>query len=50
MTTVDDGDVVVRYADPGHHAEQVSVWAHLSPGKGNGEVLYAAPLEMTSQN
>jgi enterochelin esterase-like enzyme len=27
-TTVDGDDVVVRYADPGHHADQVSVWAH----------------------
>jgi enterochelin esterase-like enzyme len=32
VTTVDGGDVVVRYADPEHHAEQVSVWAHLRLG------------------
>jgi enterochelin esterase-like enzyme len=32
VTTVDGGDVVVRYADPGHHAEHVSVWAHLRLG------------------
>ncbi len=28
ITSVDGDDVVVRYADPEHHAEQVSVWAH----------------------
>ena len=26
---MDGDDVVVRYADPEHHADQVSVWAHL---------------------
>lgn len=31
-TTVDGGDVVVRYADPEHHAQHVSVWAHLRLG------------------
>ena len=32
MTTVEGDDVVVRYADPGHHAAQVSVWTHLRLG------------------
>jgi len=32
VTTVDGGDVVVRYADPEHRAERVSVWAHLHLG------------------
>ena len=32
MTEVDGDDVVVRYADPEHHAEQVTVWAHLRLG------------------
>ena len=32
ITSVDGDDVVVRYADPEHHAEQVSVWAHLRLG------------------
>ncbi len=31
-TTVDGDDVVVRYADPDHHADHVSVWAHLHLG------------------
>jgi enterochelin esterase family protein len=32
VTSVDDEDVVVRYADPEHRADQVSVWAHLRLG------------------
>jgi enterochelin esterase-like enzyme len=32
VTTVDGEDIVVRYADPGHHASKVSVWAHLHLG------------------
>ncbi len=32
MTTVDGGDVVVRYADPEHRAHHVAVWAHLHLG------------------
>ena len=32
LTSVDGDDVVVRYADPEHRAEQVSVWAHLQLG------------------
>jgi len=32
VTTVEGDDVVVRYADPGHHAAQVSVWTHLRLG------------------
>ncbi len=31
-TEVDGDDVVVRYADPGHTASRVSVWAHLHLG------------------
>jgi enterochelin esterase-like enzyme len=31
-TSVDGEDVVVRYADPEHHADHVSVWAHLRLG------------------
>jgi enterochelin esterase-like enzyme len=32
VTEVDGDDVVVRYADPGHEASQVGVWAHLRLG------------------
>ena len=32
VTEVDGDDVVVRYADPEHMAEQISVWAHLHLG------------------
>ncbi len=32
VTTVEGDDVVVRYADPGHTAERVGVWAHLRLG------------------
>jgi enterochelin esterase-like enzyme len=32
VTEVEGGDVVVRYADPEHHASQVGVWAHLPLG------------------
>jgi enterochelin esterase-like enzyme len=32
VTEVDGDDVVVRYADPGHAASQVCVWAHLPLG------------------
>ena len=32
VTDVDGSDVVVRYADPEHRADQVSVWAHLRLG------------------
>ena len=32
VTTVDGGDVVVRYADPEHAVGHVSVWAHLRLG------------------
>jgi enterochelin esterase-like enzyme len=32
VTEVDGDDVVVRYADPGHDATRVSVWAHLRLG------------------
>jgi enterochelin esterase family protein len=32
VTTVEGDDVVVRYADPGHRAGHVGVWAHLHLG------------------
>src|SRR4051794_3574440 len=32
ITSVEGEDVVVRYADPEHHAERVGVWAHLRLG------------------
>ncbi|HEX4471516.1 MAG TPA: alpha/beta hydrolase-fold protein [Nocardioides sp.] len=32
VTEVEGGDVVVRYADPGHAAANVRVWAHLRLG------------------
>ena len=32
LTEVDGDDVVVRYADPGHAAAYVGVWAHLRLG------------------
>ena len=31
-TSVEGDDVVVRYADPEHRAERVSVWSHLHLG------------------
>jgi enterochelin esterase-like enzyme len=33
VTEVDGGDVVVRYADPGHAVSRVGVWAHLRLGE-----------------
>jgi enterochelin esterase family protein len=52
VTTVHGEDVVVRYADPEHHAEHVSVWSYAALGdtsmrrvEGGWEVRLAPPVD-----
>jgi enterochelin esterase family protein len=52
VTSVDGEDVVVRYADPEHHADRVGVWSHVDLGEttmakveGGWEVRLTPPVD-----